>query len=68
MLSLIGITRNYADIEVDKPVRDASMNLLRSIPRGMFSYVDLMFDIVSINVDTCCLCSLLCKLITTMKS
>jgi len=30
---LIGITRNYADPLVDKPVRDANMNLMRSIPR-----------------------------------
>ena len=29
---LIGIARNYSP-EVDKPVRDASMNLMRSIPR-----------------------------------
>jgi hypothetical protein len=29
---LIGITRKY-DPEIDKPVRDASMNLMRSIPR-----------------------------------
>lgn len=29
-----GITRNYAEVDVDKPVRDASMNLMRSIPRG----------------------------------
>lgn len=29
---LIGITRNHS-AEVDKPVRDASMNLMRSIPR-----------------------------------
>jgi len=30
---LIGVTREYADPSVDKPVRDASMNLMRSIPR-----------------------------------
>lgn len=29
---LIGIARNYSP-EIDKPVRDASMNLMRSIPR-----------------------------------
>ena len=30
---LIGVTRNYADPAVDKPVRDASMNLMRSVPK-----------------------------------
>lgn len=31
---LIGLTRNYSSVEIDKPVRDASMNLMRSIPRN----------------------------------
>ena len=30
---LIGTTRNYADAAIDRPVRDASMSLMRSIPR-----------------------------------
>lgn len=31
---VIGVTRNYADVSIDKPVRDASMNMMRGIPRG----------------------------------
>ena len=30
---LLGVSRKYDVIEIDKPVRDASMNLMRSIPR-----------------------------------
>lgn len=30
---LIGVTRTYADVAIDRPVRDASMNLMRTVPR-----------------------------------
>lgn len=32
-MDVIGVTRNYADIEVDRAVRDANMNLMRSVAR-----------------------------------
>ena len=42
---MIGVTRNYGEVEIDKPVRDASMSLMRSVPRGKcVNYVTMWID------------------------
>ena len=41
---MVGVTRNYSEVEIDKPVRDASMSLMRSVPRGTpIIYVEYVF-------------------------
>lgn len=50
---IIGMTRQYGNPEVDKPVRDASMDLMRSIPRdfkgGVKSLESVGFKLYKIN-------------------
>lgn len=50
---VIGVTRDYSDPAVDRPVRDASMDLMRSVPRdfkgGVKSLVSVGFKMYKLN-------------------